>query len=174
MTRAVGTLAAVGIGALGVGLGVPAAHADEFIVCPSGVTGVATDDTSCAFADNVRIAWLTQPGAVVAAYSPVTQQRYMMQCTSTVTSSWPSAMRCTGVNSYGVSLIVFIATNLDSSGSAGQSANNPEQTIGSAPSVGIGADSPNLPSVGGLNIGCTWVNGYTKSNGTHVSGYLRC
>ena len=171
MTRAVGALAAVGIGVLAVGIGAPDANADEFIVCPSGVTGVATEDTSCAFADNVRAAWLTQPGAVVSAYSPITQQSYLMQCDSTVTSSWPSALRCTGVNSYGVSLIVFIAM---SPGSSGQSANNPEQLTGSGSSVGVGADSPDLPSVDGPNIGCTWVNGYTRSNGTRVSGYMRC
>jgi hypothetical protein len=30
------------------------ASADKFTVCPSGMSGVSTDDTSCAFADNVR------------------------------------------------------------------------------------------------------------------------
>ncbi len=62
MTRTLGALAAVGIGALAVGIAAPAASADEFIVCPSGMTGVASEDTSCAFADNVRSALLTQPG----------------------------------------------------------------------------------------------------------------
>ena len=36
--------------------------------------------TSCAFADNVRYSYLTQPGQVVTAYSPVTGQYYTMQC----------------------------------------------------------------------------------------------
>ena len=174
MTRTLGALAAVGIGALAVGIGAPAANADEFIVCPSGMTGVATDDTSCAFADNVRSAWVAQPAAVVSAYSPVTQQSYTMQCASTVTSLWTSAQRCTGANYYGVALIVFIGTDSVASGTAGQSANDPEQLTGSGPSVGVGADSPDLPSVDGPNIGCTWVNGYTRSNGTRVSGYMRC
>ncbi len=174
MTRTLGALAAVGIGALAVGIVAPTASADEFIVCPSGMTGVASEDTSCAFADNVRGAWLTQPGAVVSAYSPVTQQSYTMQCASTVTSFWTGAQRCTGVNSYGVALIVFIRIDPGSSGTAGQSVNDPEQLTGSGPSVGVGADSPDLPSVDGPNIGCTWVNGYTRSNGTRVSGYMRC
>lgn len=33
---------------------------------------------------------------------------------------------------------------------------------------------PNAPSANVPNIGCTWVNGYTKKNGTRVSGYYRC
>ena len=86
----------------------PAASADKFTVCPSGMSGVATDDTSCAFADNVRWAWYAQPGTIVTAYSPVTQQSYTMQCTRTSTTFWPEAKRCVGVNSYGVGLIVFI------------------------------------------------------------------
>ena len=36
--------------------------------------------TSCPFADNVRYSYLTQPGQVVTAYSPVTGQHYTMQC----------------------------------------------------------------------------------------------
>lgn len=40
-----------------------------------------------------------------------------------------------------------------------------------APSGGIGIDTPNLPNVPN---GCTWVNGYTRSNGTYVSGHVRC
>ena len=57
------------------------AYVDEpFIVCPSGGSGVATSVTSCAFADNVRYSYLTQPGQVVTAYSPVTGQSYTMQC----------------------------------------------------------------------------------------------
>jgi hypothetical protein len=44
------------------------AHADEgFIMCPSGHDGVATEVTSCAFADNVRRAWLDQYGPVARA-----------------------------------------------------------------------------------------------------------
>ncbi len=63
----------------------PTAGADDFTVCPSGVTGVATDDTSCAFAENVRSAWGARPGPVVTAFSPVTEQSYSMQCAATVT-----------------------------------------------------------------------------------------
>ena len=69
---------------------------------------VPGDDTSCAFADNVRWAWYSQPGTIVTAFSPITNQTYTMQCTSTATTFWPVAKRCVGVNSYGVGLIVFI------------------------------------------------------------------
>jgi hypothetical protein len=84
------------------------ARADVFTVCPSGMTGVATDDTSCAFADNVRWAWYAQPGTIVTAYSPVTHQSYTMQCASTATTYWPVAKRCVGLNSSGVGLVVYI------------------------------------------------------------------
>ena len=104
-------VAAAGLGAavaLGSLVGAGTASADNFTVCPSGMSGVSTDDTSCAFADNVRWAWYSQPGNIVTAYSPVTHQSYTMQCTPTATTFWPVAKRCVGVNSYGVGLIVFI------------------------------------------------------------------
>ena len=84
------------------------AHADVFTVCPSGMSGVSTDDTSCAFADNVRYSWYAQPGTIVTAYSPVTHQTYTMQCTRTLTTFWPEAKRCVGVNSFGAGLIVYV------------------------------------------------------------------
>lgn len=93
--------------ATGIAMAAPAG-ADNFTVCPSGRSGVATADTSCAFADNVHHAWYSQPGAIVTAYSPVTKQAYTMQCSSTATTFWPEAKRCVGVNSYGVGLIVYI------------------------------------------------------------------
>ena len=86
----------------------PSASAEAFDICPSGMSGVSTADTSCAFADGVRWAWYSQPGTIVTAYSPVTHQSYTMQCTPTATTFWPVAKRCVGVNSYGVGLIVFI------------------------------------------------------------------
>ena len=36
---------------------------ENFKICPSGLSGVASDETSCAFADNVRSSWYSQPGA---------------------------------------------------------------------------------------------------------------
>ena len=103
----IGGIAAAAI-ALGITLAAPGARPTVFTVCPSGMSGVATDDTSCAFADNVRWAWYSQPGTIVTAYSPVTHQSYTMQCTATATTFWSVAKRCVGVNSYGVGLIVFI------------------------------------------------------------------
>ncbi|MDQ1306029.1 MAG: hypothetical protein QG671_1861 [Actinomycetota bacterium] len=152
----------------------PLSSADEFSLCPSGLTGVATEDTSCAFADNVRAAWMAKPGAAVAAFSPVTQQSVTMQCAPAVTDSWPSAQRCVGANSSGVGLIVFIATDTAGSGPGDQPAVVPVQPADSGPSVAVDTDSPYLPNLDGPNIGCTWVNGYTRSNGTRVSGYFRC
>ena len=104
-------IAVAGLGAaitLGSLVGAGTANAENFTVCPSGMSGVSTDDTSCAFADNVRWAWYSQPGNIVTAYSPVTHQSYTMQCTSTATTFWYEAKRCVGVNSYGVGLIVII------------------------------------------------------------------
>ncbi len=158
----------------------PVAGAEELVVCPSGMTGVATDDTSCAFAENVRSAWLAQQSSVVTAFSPVTQESYTMQCASAVTDSWPLAQRCAGVNGYGVGLVVYVATTAGSGSAAsagsGSEATDAQGANGSAPAggVAVGVDSPNVPNVNGPNVGCTWVDGYTKSNGTHVSGYPRC
>jgi hypothetical protein len=104
MIRAIAVLAATAFGALAVGIGTPAANADEFTVCPSGMTGVATEDTSCGFAESVRAARIAQSETVVRALSPVTQQSYTMQCTTWATNTWPSAERCVGANSYGVAL----------------------------------------------------------------------
>lgn len=61
---------------------IPSAHADNFITCPSGRSGVATNVTSCGFADNVRLAWFGQPGNPVVAYSPETGLEYSMICNS--------------------------------------------------------------------------------------------
>ncbi len=105
------TLAAAGLGATliaGPMAAAGTASAENFNICPSGVSGVSTADTSCAFADNVRWAWYSQPGTIVTAYSPITHQSYTMQCTPTATTFWPVAKRCVGVNSYGVGLIVFV------------------------------------------------------------------
>jgi hypothetical protein len=33
---------------------------------------------------------------------------------------------------------------------------------------------PSAPNVNTGHLGCTWVNGYTRKSGTHVSGYWRC
>lgn len=85
------------------------AHADQFTICPSGMTGVVTEDTSCAFADNVRYSWYAQPGTIITAFSPKTGQTYTMQCTNTMTDVWRNAKRCVGVNDSGYGLIVIIS-----------------------------------------------------------------
>lgn len=82
---------------------------EDFRLCPSGLTGVASAETSCAFADNVRQAWYGQPGSVVTAYSPVTGRLYTMSCVAVDTSAWPTSKRCTGTNPQGDSLIVYIS-----------------------------------------------------------------
>ncbi|WP_133259330.1 hypothetical protein [Mycobacterium colombiense] len=70
------------IAALAISILMPTlAHADGmFIECPSGRDGIASPVTSCPFADNVRRAYFTQPGNVVIAYSPVTDQDYERTC----------------------------------------------------------------------------------------------
>lgn len=171
MIRKLAALAAA-FAVAAIGVAAPAAHADEFSICPSGLTGVGTADTSCAFADNVHAAQLAQPGPVVRAFSPVTQQNYTMQCVDTVTQTWPKAMRCAGVNTYGVDLVVFISIPSSGTGSGDQSDTSGQAT--SAPAAGVGADSPDSPYVNTPGIGCTWVNGYTRSDGTRVRGHMRC
>ncbi|BBZ34614.1 hypothetical protein MCNF_32190 [Mycolicibacterium confluentis] len=86
----------------------PSDTLEDFKVCPSGLSGVASDDTSCAFADSVRFSWYSNPGPAVMAYSPVTHQSYMMHCSPATTTLWPDAMRCVGTNAQGTLLIVYI------------------------------------------------------------------
>lgn len=82
----------------------PQAGAEAFLVCPSGVSGVATSVTSCAFADNVRAAYHQQGAGSVVAYSPVTGRWYDMWCEPGYVSelnAWPwsvSSVRCSGGN----------------------------------------------------------------------------
>ncbi|QFG06038.1 hypothetical protein KDW75_gp36 [Mycobacterium phage Mercurio] len=87
------------------------AKAETFDVCPSGLSGVATPDTSCAFADSVRAAFYWQPGWTVIATSPVTGKFYTMQCSRTYTDvfSWSNPKRCFGVNDAGAVLVVYVA-----------------------------------------------------------------
>lgn len=82
---------------------------EDFRLCPSGLAGVASAETSCAFADNVRRAWYGQPGAIVTAYSPVTGRLYTMRCAGADTDAWPTSKRCTGTNPQGDPLIVYIS-----------------------------------------------------------------
>lgn len=86
------------------------ARAEPFTVCPSGMTGVSTPDTSCGFAEGVRAAFYTQTGWTVVAYSPVTSKFYTMFCRQAVTTeSWYFPKRCSGVSDGGDPLIVYIA-----------------------------------------------------------------
>ncbi|MGE3842425.1 MAG: DUF2510 domain-containing protein [Vicinamibacterales bacterium] len=81
---------------------------ENFKLCPSGLSGVASADTSCAFADSVRAAWYAHPGPAVMAYSPVTKQSNLMRCVPAVTDAWPESKRCTGTNAQGTVLVVYI------------------------------------------------------------------
>lgn len=80
---------------------------EDITICPSGLSAVASDDTSCAFADSVRASWYSRPGPVIIAYSPVTGQTYKMLCAPAVTTQWRSAQRCSGKNAYGATLTVY-------------------------------------------------------------------
>lgn len=72
--------------AVAAGVAVPAqAHAATFDICPSGRAGVVSGTpTSCPFADNVRIAWFSQRGNPVIAFSPVMNAWYSMSCERSV------------------------------------------------------------------------------------------
>ncbi|WP_231737713.1 DUF732 domain-containing protein [Mycobacterium sp. IS-1742] len=60
----------------------------------------------------------------------------------------------------------------------------PSGAAGSAPAAPVIAPPPanppytppvpDAPSANVPNIGCTWVDGYTKKNGTRVRGHYRC
>jgi hypothetical protein len=83
----------------------PPVHADfVFMTCPSGRAGVIVGTpTTCAFADNVRIAWFGQSGNPVIAYSPVTDQTYSMFCVGHTTVTFTDghmadAVQCVGGN----------------------------------------------------------------------------
>lgn len=86
----------------------PSGPLENFKLCPSGLSGAASADTSCAFADNVRAAWYSTPGSTVMAYSPVTQQSYLMTCAPATTDVWSEAKRCVGTNAHGTLLVVYI------------------------------------------------------------------
>jgi hypothetical protein len=90
-------------------LAAPTVNAEDFTLCPSGMSGVATQATTCEFADNVRYSWYAQPGAIITAFSPVTGNTYKMQCAQTMTDAWGEAKRCVGEGSRGNILIVFIS-----------------------------------------------------------------
>ncbi|ANW64064.1 hypothetical protein BCA37_11065 [Mycobacterium sp. djl-10] len=78
-------------------------------VCPSGISGVVSADTSCAFADSVRSSWYGSSGNTIIAWSPVTDQRYVMHCEPAVTDAWPEAVRCAGENAQGAVLVVYFS-----------------------------------------------------------------
>ncbi len=86
----------------------PVADVENFTVCPSGLTGVASAETSCAFADNVRSSWYSSMGNSFIAYSPVTDLEYRMSCAPASTNMWPEAKRCVGSNAFGATLVVYI------------------------------------------------------------------
>lgn len=83
---------------------------EDFTTCPSGLTGVASEETSCGFADNVRRAWYSNLGAAsITVYSPVTRLQYTMRCMPATTTIWPNAKRCAGENAVGAPLVVYIS-----------------------------------------------------------------
>lgn len=50
----------------------------------------------------------------------------------------------------------------------------PAAYIPDVPYIPVAPVAPLMPSLNVPNIGCTWVNGYTKKNGTRVRGHWRC
>ena len=74
----------IGVGvavAAAIGLGKAPAHADVFDMCPGGHDGVVGGHTTCEFADNVQRAFYACGMChEFPAYSPVTGERYEMDC----------------------------------------------------------------------------------------------
>jgi hypothetical protein len=72
----------IGLGVVvAAGLSTAPAHADVFDMCPDGREGVVGGHTTCDFAENVRSAFYAS-GMMhnFVAYSPVTGERYEMDC----------------------------------------------------------------------------------------------
>jgi hypothetical protein len=69
--------------AIAVGLSTAPARADVFDMCPGGQEGVVGGHTTCDFAENVRSAFYAS-GMMhhFVAFSPVTGERYEMDCES--------------------------------------------------------------------------------------------
>ena len=72
----------IGLGVMvAAGFSTPPANADVFDMCPDGQEGVVGGHTTCGFAENVRSAFYAS-GRMhnFVAYSPVTGERYEMDC----------------------------------------------------------------------------------------------
>lgn len=50
----------------------------------------------------------------------------------------------------------------------------PAAPVTAPPPVLPPVPAPNVPNVNAPGVGCTWVDGYTRKNGTRVSGHYRC
>lgn len=100
MLRALLVVGALGVAA--IGSVAPPAHADSgFIVCPSGLSGIASTVTSCPFADNVRRGYFAHGSSSIAAYSPVTGQVYDMSCVPGFIAHFDDGETKTAVNCFG-------------------------------------------------------------------------
>jgi hypothetical protein len=96
----VGSAAAAAIAA-SVGVAAPA-QASVFTMCPSGHAGVVGGNTSCAFAENVSRTFYASGGAsVFVAYSPVTGDRYVMQCFGVRPAVFTDGSSLMSTNCYG-------------------------------------------------------------------------
>lgn len=83
MFKAFRLLAGAAVAAASTMMANPVVAQADFVfdMCPSGMDGVvAGTPTSCPFADNVRRSYFAGGGAMVAAYSPITGQGYVMDC----------------------------------------------------------------------------------------------
>lgn len=71
----------------------PKSRADVFDICPDGREGVVGGHTTCDFAENVREVFFGsgQPDHFVA-YSPVTGDRYEMDCASGYSARFSDGM----------------------------------------------------------------------------------
>jgi hypothetical protein len=93
----VGALAAVGLGTTLA----PLAKADVFEMCPDGHEGVVGGHTSCEFAENVRLAFFASGESHhFIAYSPVTGERYEMDCEGMYPAYFPDGAVVTSTRCY--------------------------------------------------------------------------
>ncbi|OBH51298.1 hypothetical protein [Mycobacterium sp. E2479] len=91
-----------GITVLGFAAPPAPAHADNFVMCPGGHSGVVGDRTSCAFADAVAHAFYACGMCrQFDAYSPETGTVYPMVCGQMRPADFPDGEVLKSVNCYG-------------------------------------------------------------------------
>lgn len=103
LTRTRWFVAGLAAGAALTGILAPQAHADgTFVMCPDGREGVIGDNTTCAFAENVRKTfYLQEMPRDFTTWSPVTGQAYQMDCGGIIPAHFADGETLKAIRCYG-------------------------------------------------------------------------